>query len=85
MLKKEVNFKPFCRLCNSPKLSLVLKLESTPPANAFVQKKNINKKQKKYPLDVFFCESCFHVQLIEVVDPKELLKTMFTLAHLKFL
>ena len=33
---------------------------------------HLNKDQKKYPLEVFFCESCCHVQLIEVVDPKEL-------------
>ena len=72
MVKKNTRIKPVCRLCNSSELSLVLKLESTPPANAFVQEKDLNENQKKYPLEVFFCECCFHVQLVEVVDPKEL-------------
>ncbi len=72
MVKKEIKLKPVCRLCNSSELSLVLKLESTPPANAFIHKEDLNKEQKKYPLEVFFCESCCHVQLVEVVDPKEL-------------
>ena len=64
--------KTACRLCSSSELSLVLKLESTPPANAFISKKDLDKDQKKYPLEVYFCESCAHLQLLEVVDPVEL-------------
>lgn len=59
-----------CRLCGSEKLSLVLNLEPTPPANAFVLKEELNQSQERYPLDVFFCEDCAHVQLLDVVDPK---------------
>ena len=29
-------------------------------------------RQRKYPLELFFCEDCYHVQLTEVVDPIEL-------------
>lgn len=61
-----------CRLCNSSELSCVLKLTSTPPANAFVTKEQLHITQKKYPLELFFCEDCNHLQLTEVVDPKEL-------------
>ena len=71
-MKKRKQKKTACRLCSSSKLSLVLKLESTPPANAFISKKDLDKDQKKYPLEVYFCESCKHVQLTEVVDPVEL-------------
>jgi len=61
-----------CRLCQSADLVSVLKLASTPPANAFISKEKLQIKQKKYPLEIFFCKNCFHVQLTEVVDPKEL-------------
>ncbi len=59
-----------CRLCESKNLKLCFNLESTPPANAFVNKQEISKKQIKFPLDIYFCEDCFHVQLLDIVDPK---------------
>tara|TARA_B100001248_G_C27398834_1_gene468026 strand:- start:3785 stop:5032 length:1248 start_codon:yes stop_codon:yes gene_type:complete len=61
-----------CRLCQSADLVSVFKLASTPPANAFVTKEKLQTRQKKYPLEIFFCNKCFHVQLTEVVDPNEL-------------
>lgn len=59
-----------CRLCGGERLSLVLRFEPTPPANAFVPKEKLSQPQEIYPLDVFFCEDCAHVQLLDVVDPK---------------
>ena len=64
--------KAVCRLCESTQLVSILKLASTPPANAFVTKENTKYEQTKYPLELFFCENCSHVQLLEVVDPIEL-------------
>ena len=61
-----------CRLCNSSNLISVLELESTPPANAFVTEEECIKEQKKYPLKLFFCNNCNHVQLTDIVDPREL-------------
>ena len=59
-----------CRLCGGKDLTLVISLQPTPPANAFVSKDALGQAQECYPLDVFFCESCAHVQLLDVVDPK---------------
>ncbi len=59
-----------CRLCGGSDLVEVLKLQPTPPANAFVPSNLVGTTQTVYPLDVFFCESCGHVQLLDVVDPK---------------
>lgn len=61
-----------CRLCGSSRLSLVLELAPTPPANAFVPAADRDKPQEAFPLDVFFCEDCAHVQLLDVVDPRVL-------------
>ena len=58
-----------CRLCGGQHLSEVLSLEPTPPANAFVSAEQLSAPQPTFPLDVFFCENCHHVQLLDVVDP----------------
>ena len=58
-----------CRLCGGPDLTLVLALTPTPPANAFVDDAAKAASQACFPLDVFFCETCRHVQLLDVVDP----------------
>jgi SAM-dependent methyltransferase len=58
-----------CRLCEGDSLSLVFSLEPTPPANAFVSEDQKNIPQELFPLDIFFCEDCAHVQLLDVVDP----------------
>ena len=29
----------------------------------------ILEKQIRFPLDIFFCEDCFHMQLLDIVDP----------------
>ncbi len=61
-----------CRLCDGRLLTLVVSLTPTPPANAFVRESDRGKEQSCFPLDVFFCETCFHVQLLDVVDPRML-------------
>lgn len=61
-----------CRLCGSNDLTLVITLTPTPPANAFVGETALGENQEHFPLDVFFCEVCTHVQLLDVVDPEML-------------
>jgi len=61
-----------CRLCGSTDLRLVLPLTPTPPANAFVEASCAHIPQRSFPLDVFFCRVCHHVQLLDVVDPRVL-------------
>lgn len=61
-----------CRLCGGRNLTQVLGLAPTPPANAFVTEAEKGKPQEAFPLDVFFCEDCAHVQLLDVVDPRVL-------------
>ena len=63
-----------CRLCGGNDLSLVLALTPTPPANAFVEEAAKDTEQPCFPLDVYFCGTCAHVQLLDVVDPGLLFK-----------
>ena len=66
------NNKLNCRLCGSNELEKILSLKPTPPANSFVEKSKIVQQQSLIPLDLQFCRSCFHVQLLQVVNPEEL-------------
>ena len=55
-------------------LRLVFSLNPTPPANAFLNKSDLVNEEPVYPLDLFFCLSCKHVQLLDVVDPEVLFR-----------
>jgi len=61
-----------CRLCASRVLECVLHLTPTPPANALVPAAEKGKSQESYPLDVYRCADCGHLQLLDIVDPKVL-------------
>lgn len=71
-MKEQSNQRKNCRLCNSKRLKLCFSLVPTPPANAFVVKQRISEKQQTFPLDIFFCEDCYHIQLLEIVNPENL-------------
>jgi hypothetical protein len=58
-----------CRLC-SGSLRVVLSLPHTPLANDYAV--HPDESQEHYPLYICQCESCGHVQLPVVVDPKRL-------------
>lgn len=59
-----------CRLCGGKNLALVLKLTKTPLANAFVSAEELGKVQPLYPLNLYSCQYCQHVQLLDVINPK---------------
>ncbi len=61
-----------CRLCDARTLDCVLSLVPTPPANAFVAAAERGEPQDRFPLDVFLCRSCGHVQLLDIIDPLRL-------------
>ena len=71
-MNKDYRSQKKCRLCNSKKLTTVINLNSTPLANSFLNKSEISKKEKYYPLKVNFCNSCFHLQLSHIVKAKRM-------------
>lgn len=58
----------FCRVCKRKNLEKVISLGKTPPANAFLKKKDLLVKEDFFPLEVFFCKDCGFVQLIDAVS-----------------
>lgn len=58
-----------CRLCTGRDVTRVFSLAPTPLANAFVTADALGHEQDLYPLDVWFCKGCSHLQLLDIVDP----------------
>ena len=58
-----------CRVCREKNLHKAISLGNQPPANAFLKKEDLNKKENKFPLEVYFCEKCGFSQLAGVVSP----------------
>ena len=61
-----------CRLCGSNKVVCFLQLSDMPRAGAYLKKEDLEKPEISYPLDIYFCENCFSVQLIDII-PRETL------------
>ena len=61
-----------CRACDSERLFPFLELGPQPLANAFLSGPEEFAQEAFYPLDVYFCESCSLVQLLDVIDPEVL-------------
>lgn len=59
-----------CRLCDSPKVELAVPLRPSPIADIYLPTNRGNETQASYPLDLYLCRDCGHVQLLDVVNPK---------------
>ncbi len=63
-----------CRGCGNDTLHRFLELGPTPLANAFLASEAEFADEASYPLDVYLCERCTLVQLLDVVDPEILFR-----------
>ena len=63
-------FRDSCRMCGEVSLTMGMSLTPTPPGNDFHSKEELGREEPIYPLDLYFCEDCYHVQLGHVVDPQ---------------
>lgn len=80
-------------MCNSNSLVEAMSLSPTPPGNDFLAKSELGRDELTYPLDLYFCEDCHHIQLGHIVDPKILYQKNYSYVsatsayfvnHLKF-
>lgn len=71
-------FKDRCRLCDQGSLVRVVELTPTPPGNHFVSAAERALPQQSYPLELYFCSDCAHVQLGHVVDPEILYRRNYS-------
>ena len=61
-----------CRLCGGKDVVCFLSLSSMPRAGAYLKKEDLSKPEIPYPLDVYFCKTCYSVQLFDII-PREIL------------
>jgi len=65
-----------CRLCESEQLVLSVKLPVTTIADHY--RATGEKQMPLYPLDMYRCESCGHIQLLDILPPAILFDAEFT-------
>ena len=70
MIQSSYYFRDNCRMCGGTTITKVMSLTPTPPGNDFLSKEELGREETVYPLDLYFCEVCHHVQLGHVVDPQ---------------
>lgn len=63
---------PRCRICGNEILEKVLSLGPSPLANNFLAADHLRQREPYFPLDVYFCNTCWLVQLVDVVPPETL-------------
>lgn len=63
-----------CRGCDGTDLRRFLDLGDQPLANAFLKDPSDIQSEAKFPLEVYFCEDCKLVQLLDVIDPEVLFR-----------
>lgn len=61
-----------CRLCESPDNECVLSLEPSALAEWYLPPERAHEAAERFPLDLFLCRACGHVQLSDVIDPVRL-------------
>ncbi len=63
-----------CRGCGNSQLRKFLPLGLSPLANSFLRSPEDFVDEQAFPLDVYFCESCYLVQLLDVISPELLFR-----------
>lgn len=61
-----------CRICGENNFKKVIDFGKNPLVNSLLEKKDLDKPEKVYPLVVEQCQSCFLVQIVEPIDSKKI-------------
>lgn len=65
---------PACRICHEEGLHTFLSFGSMPLVNNFLREDELSTPERRFPLDVCFCDTCGLVQLGYVVAPEIMFK-----------
>src|ERR1700722_11797237 len=64
-----------CRLCGARDFELVLPIRPSAIGDAFLPREQAEReRQQLYPLNVYLCLACGHLQNLDVVDPEILFR-----------
>lgn len=67
-----------CRLCDSPQVELVCPLKPTPIAEKYRATREEARRIPAVRLDLYRCEACGHIQLLDLVDSSYLFDADYT-------
>ena len=59
-----------CRLCGGDNFDHVLPIRASAIGDAFVSADRLHEKQGVYPLDLYLCLTCGHLQNLDIVNPE---------------
>lgn len=65
-----------CAFCKSGKMHSILDFGDVALAGGFLRKEAFS-RETRFPLRLFFCEDCYSVQVVDIVDPDVLFKNYF--------
>lgn len=57
-----------CRICGGKEFKEVIDFGDNPLVNSLIEKKDLKKKEKTFPLKVHQCQNCFLVQIVNPID-----------------
>ncbi len=66
-----------CRFCSSKLLAPVIDLGNVPLAGGFIKSQKVLTEEKFFPLKISFCQNCFLLQSINVINADTLFKDYF--------
>lgn len=61
-----------CRVCNSADIQKVISFAPSPLADSYITNTQLHTKQDLYPMDVYKCDVCGLVQLIDIIEPQDI-------------
>jgi SAM-dependent methyltransferase len=64
-----VSHRNTCRLCDSKNVERVVSLQPIPLSENYSTDRNVAANAPRYPVDVYMCGDCGHVQHLDVIDP----------------
>ncbi|MGP1397580.1 MAG: methyltransferase domain-containing protein [Inquilinaceae bacterium] len=67
-----VSHRDNCRLCGSKNVTRVVDLKPIPLSEGYTLDSATAKRAPRYPVDVYMCADCGHVQQLDVIDSKNL-------------
>ncbi len=65
-----------CSFCDSSDMNLIMDFGEMALAGGFVTVDQFN-REKKYPMRLYFCESCFGVQIVDKINESDLFEDYF--------
>src|SRR6184192_3515137 len=74
MMESIIRRRKNCRLCESNEVELALPMRPSPIGDAYVSEEELSIKQESYPLSLYLCKACGHLQALDMVNPEILFR-----------